>query len=134
MVLKMNVEFFPFLPSPVMEYSTVFRTIRIFTELVEQLKEDTMPLFCDEGVFRIVVDIFLLNQFRNLIPVLDDFHTLKYLQHSIAKYIRGSGLEEPFRHTCIFGVKNVDFVLGDTHNVQSFKGLLVVVNAIEKLK
>ena len=87
-------------------------------------------------VFKIVVAIFFQkkDQFQNLIPMLGDFHTEKCLQHSIAKYIRGSGLEETFHQTCVFGVKISDFMLDGTHYVQSLKGLLIVVNAIKKLK
>ena len=49
--------------------------------------------------------------------MLDGFHTAKCLQHIIGKYIRGSGLEEPFRQTRVFGVKIVDSVLDGTHYV-----------------
>ena len=63
-----------------------------------------------------------------------DFHTEKCLQQSIAKYIRGSGLEETLHRTCVFAVKLSNFVLDGTHCVQSLKGLLIVVNAIKKLK
>ena len=125
-----------FLPSPVTEYSTAFSAMKNFTQLVGQLKQDALPLFCDEGVFRIVVDIFLQNQdqFRNLIAILGGFHTAKCLQHSIRKYIRGSGLEESRRQTRVFGVKIVDSVLDGTHYMRSLKGLLILANAIEKLK
>ena len=50
--------------------------------------------------------------------MLDGFHTVKCLQHIIGKYIRGSGLEEPFRQKRVFGVKIVDSVLDGTHSVQ----------------
>ena len=78
-----------------------------FTELLGQLKQDALPLFCDEGVFRIVVNIVLQKQyqFRSLIPILGGFHTAKYLQHSIGKYIRGSELEELFVKHAYLGLK-----------------------------
>ena len=50
--------------------------------------------------------------------MFDGFHTAKCLQHIIGKYIRGSGLEEPFRQKRVFGVKIVDSVLDGTHSVQ----------------
>ena len=88
-----------------------------FTRPAGQLKQDAVPLFCDKGVFRIMVDIFLQkqDQFRNLIPMLGGCHTAKFLQHSIGKYVRGSGLEESLRQTRIFGVKIVNCVLDGTH-------------------
>ena len=62
MVLKKNVEFLAFLPSPVIEYPTIFSAIKNFTELAGQLLKDALPLFCDESVFRIEVGIFLQKQ------------------------------------------------------------------------
>ena len=66
--------------------------------------------------------------------MLRGFHTAKYLQHSIGKYIRVSGLEESLGQAHIFGVKIVDSVLDDTHYVRSLKGLLILTNTMEKLK
>ena len=66
--------------------------------------------------------------------MLGGFHTAKCVQHSIGKYIRGSGWKEPLRQTSIFGVKNVDSVLDGTSYVRSLKGLLIEANAVEKLK
>ena len=133
---RMHVEFLPFLPSPFTQYSTVFNAMKNFTQLFWQLKQNALPHFCDEGVFRIVVDIFLQkqDQFRNLILMLGGFHTAKCLQHSIRKYIRGSGVEESLRQTRVIGVKSLDSVLDGTHYVRSLKGLFILANAVKKLK
>ena len=61
-VPEMNVGFLPFIPSPVTEYSTVYTAMVNFTKLVDQLNKDALPLFCDEGIFRIVIDIYLQKQ------------------------------------------------------------------------
>ena len=66
--------------------------------------------------------------------MLGGFHTAKCLQHSVGKYIRDFVLEESLHQTRIFGVKIVDSVLDGTHYVRSLKGLLILANAIEKLK
>ena len=67
--------------------------------------------------------------------MLGDFHTVKYLQHSIGKFIRGSGLDESLHQTRVFGVKIVDSLdIDGTHYVRSVKGLLIFANAVEKLK
>ena len=107
-----------------------------FTKLAGQLKQEALSLFCNEGVFRIAVDILLQkqDQLQNLMPMLGDFHTVKCMQHSIGKYIRDSGLHESLRQTCIFKVKTVGSVIDGTHNVRSLKGLLILVNAVQKLK
>ena len=90
-----------------------------FTQLVGQLKQDALPLFCNEGAFKVLADIILQkqDQFRNLIPMLGGFHTVKWLQDSIGKYIRGSALDESLRQTRVFGVKIVDSVLDGMHYV-----------------
>ena len=58
-VPRMYVGFFPFLPSLETEYSTLFSAMKDFTQLSGQLEQDALQVFCDEGVFRIVTDIFL---------------------------------------------------------------------------
>ena len=133
---KMHVGFVPFLPKPVTEYSTVYTAMKNFTHLAETLNQEALPLFCDEGVFRIVIDIYLNepDQFSTLIPMLGGFHAAKCLQHCIGKFIKGSGLEESLRQTRFFGIKIVDSVLEGSHYVRSLKGLLILANAIEKLK
>ena len=50
--------------SPVAEDSTVFSAMKNVTQLVGQLKQDVLPLFCDKGVFRMLVDLFLQKQDR----------------------------------------------------------------------
>ena len=61
--------------------------------------------------------------------------TAEYIQHRTGNYIRGSGLiEESLHQTCVFGVKFVDSVLEGMQYVQSHKGLLILANAVEKLK
>ena len=135
-VPEMHVGFLPFIPSPVTEYSTVFTAMVNFTKLVKQLKQDALPLFCDEGVFRIMIDIYLQkqDQFKSIIPMLGGFHTAKCFEHCIGKYIQGSGLEQSLKQTRVFGVKVADAVLNGTNYTRSLKGILILSNAIEMLK
>ena len=107
-----------------------------FTKLVDQLNQVALPLFCDEGVFRIVIDIYLQkpDQFQSIISMLGGFHTAKCFEYCIEKYIQGSVVEESLRQTCVFGVKMVDAVLNGTNYVRSLEGLLILSNAIEMLK
>ena len=76
-------------------------------------------LFCNEGAFRILVDVFLQKQdhFLNLMPMLGGSHTAKCLRHNSGKYIKGSASEESLRQARVFGVKIVDFVFADMHSV-----------------
>ena len=66
-----------------------------------------------------LVDISLQkqDQSQNLMPMLGDFVSAEYLQHSIGEYIRGSSLEESLRQTRVFGVNIADSVLDGMHYI-----------------
>ena len=55
----MQVAFLPYLPHPVTDYSTVYTALCNFLSVLDQLKPDSLPLICDEGVFRIFAEITL---------------------------------------------------------------------------
>ena len=75
----MQVAFLPFLPYPVTDTATVYTAMLNFSKLLNQLEQKTLPIFCDEGVFRIVLNIYLKNaeKFRDLVPMLGGFHMAK---------------------------------------------------------
>ena len=55
----MQVAFLPYLPHPVTDYSTVYTALCNFLSVLDQLKPDSLPLICDEGVFGIFAEITL---------------------------------------------------------------------------
>ena len=61
-----------------------------FVKVANQPDQEALPLFCDEWIFRIVLDIYLQkkNEFPNIIPMLGGFHTAKCVEHCIGKYIQ----------------------------------------------
>ena len=65
----MQVGFVPFIPRPVTKYSTMYTAMKNFVSLNVQLKQKALPVFCDQGVFRIILDIFLnnLDVFKDLL-------------------------------------------------------------------
>ena len=67
-----------------------------FLKVLDQPQQEALPVFCEEGVFRIVVDIYLQRpeQFKQLIPMLGGFHTAKCVEHCIRKYIGGGGIDD----------------------------------------
>ena len=86
----------------------------------QQFDQDALPIFCDKGVFRILVDIYLQkkDQFQILIQMLMDFI---------------QPIEESFWQAKVFGVNIanvVDTVLNEINFKWSFKGYLIL--AIEK--
>ena len=91
----MRVDFLPFIPHSVNEYSTVYTAMKNIVSCNIQLKQKTLSVFCDEGVFRIVLDIFMndLDEFKDLLPMLRGFHMAKAVLHAIRKYAKGYFLE-----------------------------------------
>ena len=132
----MQVGFLPFVSAPVTDYATVYTAMKNFLNVVNQLKQQTLPLFCDEGVFRTVIHIYLNHseEFQNLLPVLGAFHMAKIAQHSAGKYIRDVGFEDALIETKTFGIKVVQSVFDGTHYIRSFRGLLIISEAIHSLQ
>ena len=131
-----QVGFLPFIPHPVTEYSTVYTAMRNFVCLAGQLDPTILPVFCDEGVFRIVLDIFLRcpDEFNSLLPMLGEFHMAKCGEHCIGKFVRGCGLEDGLLEKVIFGEKLLEAVLCGTNYVRALRGLLIIQYAIENVK
>ena len=67
----------------------------------------------------------------NIFPMLGCFHTAKYVEHCIRKYIEGSCIEESMRQTQKFDVNVFDAVLNGTNYVRSMRRYLILVNLIE---
>ena len=63
--------------------------------------------------------------------MLGCFHTAKYVEHYIGKYIEGSSIEESLRPTQTFGVNVFDAVLNGTNYVRSMRAYLILANVIE---
>ena len=65
------------------------------------MKQKTLPVFCNVGVFRIVLDIFQnnLDEFKDLLPMLGGFHMAKTVLHTIGKHVKGSGLDHILEYT-----------------------------------
>ena len=72
----MQIGFLPMIPHPVTEHSTVYTAMNKFLKVFPQLDQRSMPVFCDEGVYRLAVEIYLkyLEKFKPLAPCLGGFH------------------------------------------------------------
>ena len=66
-VPEMHVGVPPFILKPVTEYSTIYTSIINFVKVFNRPDPEARQLFCDEGFFRIVLDICLLKK--------DEFYT-----------------------------------------------------------
>ena len=114
---QMHVAFLPFPTHPVTEVATVFTAMQYYVKLLNQLKQKSLPKFCDEGVFRLVLNIYLKcpKDFMDLVPMSCAFRTAKCVQRCIGKYIKGKGLEDPLVETDVFGVKVMESILAATN-------------------
>ena len=70
-----QVGFLPFILKPLTEHATVYTAMINFVKVLEQLDEKSMPIFCDQGVYRIVVGIYIKcpEKFKALVPCLGGF-------------------------------------------------------------
>ena len=55
---EMHVGFLLFISKPVAENSTIYTSMLTFVKVFNRLDQEVPPLFCDEGDFKIVLDIY----------------------------------------------------------------------------
>ena len=96
-----------------------------FVALAEHLDQNAIPVFCDEGVFRLVLKIFLKKQieFKCLIPILGGFHMAKCVLHCIGKYLNGYGFKDGLVETNIFGIEVFESVISVSNYTRALRGI-----------
>ena len=109
-VVIMQVGFLSFLPKSVTDYSTVYTVMLNMVKIANQM---ILPVYCNEGVFRILIKIYIQrqNQFKPLIPMLGGFHTKKCSEHCVEKYIEETGIDDCLSQTNVVGVKAMKSLL-----------------------
>ncbi|KMQ89802.1 hypothetical protein RF55_10523 [Lasius niger] len=119
-----------------LQYSTVYTNLCNFNDVLAQLSQSSLPVFCDEGVYHIAKHIQMIRkeEFRNLVIMLGNFHLLKVLLACVGKYLRDSGVEDLFVETKAYGVCTVNQVMNETSYARSMKGfqMLVMQNTIKE--
>ena len=80
-----------------------------FVKKLEQLEQKSVPIFCDEVVYRIVVNILIKcpEKFKALVSCLGGLHMGNCLEHCIRKYIKGTGLEDALIECKLIGKKRL---------------------------
>lgn len=123
------------LPYPVTDYSSVYTAMCNFPEILSQLDQKYLAVFCYQGVYRIARHIQLLEpeKFRNLFFMLGSFHTTKISLACIGRYLEESGVDHLFIETESFGVNVVQEVLKGTHYARSIKGIFMLGETLERL-
>ena len=67
-----------------------------FQEILSQLNQKQIAIFCDEGVYHIACHIKFVEEekFKDIILMLGNFHFTKVLLGCIGKYVRENGKRE----------------------------------------
>lgn len=128
--------YLPVLPFPVTEFSTVYTSLCNFKNVLLQLNQKHLPVFCDEGVYRIARHIKFLKseEFSNIFVMLGSFHLIKVVLSCIGKFLKGSGIENILVETETFGPGTVEQVLSGSNYARSFKGFCIISEALQRLQ
>ena len=128
----MRVGFLPVIPRPITDPATVRQLCTNFENVRKQLNQPTLPVWNDEGVFDILIDVLLANpaDFKKLFPGMGPFHWAKVLQRCSGKLVRGSGLEDAFVECGVFGPGAIETVLTGKHYYRSLAGFLMLDDLI----
>ena len=120
-----QVGFLPVLPPPVTKYETVYKSLNNLFNILKQLKQNNMEIFCDEGVYHIAREILLKKpeEFKGLVLCLGSFHLIKTYLACIGKYLSGSGCHTIWTENRIFVVVVVEY-LGQMLLNPSYMGLI----------
>ena len=67
------------IPKPVTEYASVHKALINYQSVRRQLNQPILPIFSDEGAFRIVTDVVMSypDTFKDIYPMMGMFHNLK---------------------------------------------------------
>ena len=128
--------FFPVIPYPVTEYSSVYTAMCNFLIASDQLDQEDLLIACNEGVDHIARHIQLLEpeKFKHLVLLLGNFHMIKIFLAIIGKYLKESGVNHIFIETESFGLGVIEQVLGGTHYARSTKGVSMLVETLQRFQ
>ena len=79
----------------------VTEQVTVDTALQNLMTKESLPVFSEEGVYKVVIDIVLQrsSEFKNIFLLLRGFHTAKAAECCIGKFIEVSGIEDALPET-----------------------------------
>ena len=88
-----QVGFLPILAHSVTTYETMYTSLINFQNVLNQLTQSQIVVFCDERVYHIAREIILQrpDEFSGIVLCLGSFHMIKAFLACIRKYLSGSG-------------------------------------------
>ena len=92
----------PIIPHPITKIETVYGCIKNFKYIASKLKQKTLPVVSDEGVYHYVIKIYLDRPeiFNDTFPMLGCFHMTKAALRCAGKYLEGCGIPNISRYSC----------------------------------
>ena len=135
-IAEQSVGFLPVLPYPVTDCATVFTAMDNFLDVLNQLDQTSLIVTCDEGVYHIAREIKLIHpdKFKGLVLCMGSFHMMKIVLGCLGKYLKGSGAQKIWTESSIFGVNVAQNVITGHHYKRSLKGMLLLCEALERLR
>ena len=115
---------------------TVYEVLKNCLAVLSQLNQTSLPLSCDEGVYRIAASITYQNkdEFSGIIPLLGGFQMAEAAQISIGSFVKHTGLGDALVETEACGIKIIESVTSWSNYDCSLRGLLILEDAVEALK
>lgn len=100
-----------------------------FLEINDQLEQNFLPVACDEGVYKLALPIKLLKheEMKPLFIMLGDFDMEKVVYSCIGKYLDGSGIDNVFIETGLFGENVTQQMLYGNHYSRAVKAIFYLV-------
>ena len=131
-----QVGFLPILPHPVTKDETVYTSLINFKNVLNQLTQSQIAVFCDEGVYHIAREITLQrpDEFSGIVLCLGSFHMIKAFLACIGKYLSGSGCRTIWTQNKVFGIDVVESVLSGSHYDRSLDGICLLGECISRLQ
>ena len=131
----MRVGFIPVVPEPITLRPVVRHCLTNFQSVCKQLTQDVLPLWADEGVFNIIVDIYLHepDTFKNIFPCMGPFHWCRIILRCAGKLLRGTGIDDAMIECEIFGPVVIESALNGSHYVRALTGVLIVEDVIMRM-
>ena len=124
--------FTPIIPHPATDFSTIYRCMKNYQDILNQRNVPYSRLWCFEGVYRIAKEIQLLrpDEFRNIFLGIGGLLSEKIVLACLGKYLEKSGIEKVFEITERFGPDTVKSVFNGGHYIRSKKDMRIFLEIL----
>ena len=128
-----RIAFTPIIPHPATEFNTIHTAMVNYQDVLKQKGLDSGPLWCDEGVYRIVKELQMLNptEFGNIFLGLGGFHTEKVFIACCGVYLESIGVEKVFVENEIFGPATVNSVMNGGNYIRGKRGMGILAEGLK---